>query len=193
MRPLVSQLVKQINVAKRTEHAAHEPTLADSLLDRGEAVIDGPLRTHHSCYSTGKLARQIECTSDCLLASLHRVRKVLHRLEPWEDDGDWNHPYAVLYAGWEDSDLGEKPLVCRPSHNLVRVAFRSAIRPDDYNRWTQILDEVPARTSNGEYVEIVIHTSQDIERCVMLEKKIHFDAYTANVLEHIAELHVLRI
>jgi len=49
---------------------------------------------------------------------------------------------------------------------------------------------MPASARDGEDVCVRIDITEDFERGVMLEQKIHVYAYTANVLEHVGKLHV---
>lgn len=52
---------------------------------------------------------------------------------------------------------------------------------------------MPTCASNGEEIDVIRDVPQNFERRMMLEKEIHLYANAANVLEHIAELHVFRI
>lgn len=73
------------------------------------------------------------------------------------------------------------------------VPLRATVRADDDNGRAEIFDEMPARASDGEYVGICVDIAENLEGSMMLEEEIHFYAYAANVLEHIRELHVLRV
>ena len=118
---------------------------------------------------------------------------LLGGLEAGVDDGDSDHPDTVLDAGRQHCDFGEKSLVCRTSHYLVRVPFRAAVWPDDDDGRAEILNEVPAGASDGKDIGIVTDIAEELEGGVVLEEEIHFNANAANVLEHTGELHVFRI
>ena len=73
------------------------------------------------------------------------------------------------------------------------VAFRPAVRPDNDDGWAEILQEVPACAGDSKQIDVVRYATQYVDRGVMLEEKIHLRSDAANVGEHVAELHVLRI
>jgi hypothetical protein len=75
----------------------------------------------------------------------------------------------------------------------MRIPLASAIWPHDHNCRPKEFDKVPTGAGDGEKVVVVRDISEDLESGVMLEKKIHFHTNPTNVLEHVAELHVLRI
>lgn len=52
---------------------------------------------------------------------------------------------------------------------------------------------MPACAGYSEEVRVVADVAEDVEGCVMLEEEVHLDAYAADVLEHVGELHVLGI
>lgn len=52
---------------------------------------------------------------------------------------------------------------------------------------------MPACAGYSEEIHIVADVTEDVEGCVMLEEEVHLDADAADVLEHVRELHVLRI
>lgn len=52
---------------------------------------------------------------------------------------------------------------------------------------------MPACARDGEEIEVVADVSQDVESGVVLEEQIHLDGNASNVLEHVGELHVLRV
>lgn len=52
---------------------------------------------------------------------------------------------------------------------------------------------MPAGTGDGEEVEVVVDVAKDVQSGVMLEKQVHLNTNTPNILEHVGELHVLRI
>lgn len=75
----------------------------------------------------------------------------------------------------------------------MRVSLRTAVGANDRDAGTEVLDEVPSGPSDCEEVHVVADIAEDLERCVMLEEKIHLDTQPSNVLEHVGELHVFRI
>ena len=75
----------------------------------------------------------------------------------------------------------------------MRVSFGAAVGTNDYNRWTKVFDELPAGASNGENVGVCANIAEKLERGVVLEEQIHFNAHSANVLEHVGKLHVLGV
>ena len=86
------------------------------------------------------------------------------------DDRDGDHPYTMLYAGWQHGDLWEEALVRRTGHYLIRVSFRAAIWAHDDDCRAEILDEVPSSAGNCEDVGVCADISEDFEGSVMLEK-----------------------
>lgn len=99
----------------------------------------------------------------------------------------------MLNARWQNGHLGEQALVCRSSHDLMKIAFGPGVWADDYHCGTQEFDEVPARTRDGEDIYVVADVPEEVESGVMLEQKKHFHSDPSNVLEHVTELHVFRI
>jgi hypothetical protein len=75
----------------------------------------------------------------------------------------------------------------------MRVSFRATIGTDDNNTGTQVLDEVPASSSDSEEIHVIIDVAENVKSCVMLEEQVHFNTDAANVLEHIRELHMLGV
>ena len=72
----------------------------------------------------------------------------------------------------------------------MRVSFASCIWPNDDYRWTKIFDEVPPCAGDCKDVSVGGHCAKDLERGVVLKEKVKLNADAADVLEHIAELHV---
>lgn len=75
----------------------------------------------------------------------------------------------------------------------MRISFRATVRADDYNGWPEKFDKVPAGAGNGEDIGVCADVAEDFEGGVMLEEEVHFDADSADVLEHVGELHILGI
>ena len=193
MRPEILQLVEQIDIAKRTEDVAHQPGLSNRFLDRIKPRPHGPLCAHNTRNRTRHFAQHIVRPRHRFLPRSHGLRELLRARHPRVDQRHRHHPDAVLHAGREHRDLGEDTLVRRAREDLVRIAFRAAVRPDDGDRGAQILDKVPACTGDGEQVQVVRDVSEDLKRRVVLEEKIHLDADAADVFEHVGELHVVRV
>ena len=156
MRPLIPQLVEQIDVAERAEHAAHEPGLSHGLLDGVEAVIDRALRADDACQAAGYLPGHVERARHGLLSRRDGVGEMLHRLQPRVDDRHRDHPNAMLHAGRQKRDLGKQALIRRTGHDLVWVALGPAIRTHDDDGGAEILDKVPAGAGDGEDVDVVV-------------------------------------
>jgi hypothetical protein len=75
----------------------------------------------------------------------------------------------------------------------VGISFRSAVRPNNDNRWSKKLDEMPAGTRDGEQVLVIGYVAKDFKGGVVLKKKIHLNANSPNILEHVRELHIFGI
>jgi len=84
----------------------------------------------------------------------------------------------------------------------VHVAFRTTIRPDDDNSWTEILQEVPACTGDGKQVKVGGGSDPRGKRSrgaekrkgrVVLEEKVGFDADAPDIAEHVGHLKMIRI
>ena len=118
---------------------------------------------------------------------------LLRLFETRVDDGDRNHPDAMLYAGGEHSDFGKESLVRGACHYLVSVPFRTSVWPHDDDGRAEIFDEMPTGTSDGEDVRVGSNIPENFKGSVMLEKEIHLNADAANILEHVGKLHVFRI
>ena len=73
------------------------------------------------------------------------------------------------------------------------IALGAAIRPDNHNAWAQIFDKMPAGPRDSEKIHVIIDVAENVECCVVLKKEVHFDANSANVLEHVGKLHMLGI
>lgn len=99
----------------------------------------------------------------------------------------------MLYALGQHCDLWEKPLIGRASHNLMRISLAPAIWTDHSHCRTKKLDKMPAGASDRKKIDVIRNVAQDLECGVVLEQKIHLYANAANVLEHVAELHVFRV
>jgi hypothetical protein len=52
---------------------------------------------------------------------------------------------------------------------------------------------VPTCAGDSEEVVVCADVAEDVEGCVVLEEEIHFDADSADVLEHVGELHVFGV
>ena len=118
---------------------------------------------------------------------------LLSGLKAGVDDGDSDHPDAMLDAWGQHGNFWEKTLVCRAGHDLVRVSFGAAIRPNDDDRRPKVFDKVPTSASDCEDVGIITDVTQELEGSVMLEEEVHLDTDAADVLEHIGKLHVFWI
>ena len=75
----------------------------------------------------------------------------------------------------------------------MRVSFGATIRPNDDDGRPEEFDKVPTSASDGEDIGVIADITQDLEGSVVLEKEVHFDADTADILEHVGELHVFGI
>ena len=52
---------------------------------------------------------------------------------------------------------------------------------------------MPTSTGNGKDIGVRANIAKDLERGVMLEQEVHFNTHSADVFEHVGELHVLRV
>jgi hypothetical protein len=118
---------------------------------------------------------------------------MLYRLETRVDDRHRYHPDAVLHTRRQCRNLGEDTLVGWAGHDLVRVSLRSTVRANNCDAGTEVLDEVPTSSGDGEEIHVVADVAEDLQCGVMLEEQIHLDSKSPNVLEHIGELHVLGV
>lgn len=97
--PKILQLLGDVEIAKLVKDVAHEPGLANGLLDVAESLGDNLLATNYTGYRTRHLAEQVVSRVDRLLARRERVGQGLHRLQSGVDGGHREHPDAVLDAG----------------------------------------------------------------------------------------------
>jgi hypothetical protein len=118
---------------------------------------------------------------------------MLNRLEAWVDDRHRHHPDTVLHIRRQRRNLGKDTLVGRASHYLVGVSLRPAVRANDCDARTKVLDEMPAGSGDGEEIHVVADITEDLQCGVMLEEQIHLDSKPPDILEHIRELHVLGV
>ena len=109
------------------------------------------------------------------------------------DDGDGDHPDTMLDAWRQHGDFREEALICRTGHYLMRVPFRTTVGADDYDSWAEEFDKVPTGPGDGEDIGVRADVAEDFEGGMVLEQEVHFNANSADVLEHIGELHVLGI
>lgn len=93
----------------------------------------------------------------------------------------------------QHGNLREYSLIGRTCHNLVGIAFTPRVRSNNSHCRSQELHKMPTCASDGEKISIIGNVAKDFECGVMLEQEVHFDANTTNILEHVAELHVVRI
>lgn len=121
------------------------------------------------------------------------MRDLLDGFQPWVDDWDGEEPEAVLHARRQDGDFGEKALVGRARHDLVRIPLTPRIRPHQHHRRTQVLEEMPPLPRDSEEIDVVAHGPQDLVGRVVLEEEVHVYPNPAQILEDMALLHVLRI
>jgi len=155
VRPLVAELVEHVDVAERTQDAAHEARFADRLLDRLEAGADDGFGAHHARDGARHFAEHVVRSRHGLLARRHGVGELFGGLEAWVDDRDGDHPDAVLHAWREHGHFGEEALVRFTGHDLMRVSFRSTVRSDNGHGWAEEFDKVPAGAGYGEKVGVV--------------------------------------
>ena len=191
--PLVFELVQHVDIAKGAQKSTHKSRFTDRFLDAIEATANHRLGADDPSHRASYLSKHIISTRDSPLARRNRMRDLLGGLQPRINDRDRDHPDAMLHAGRQHGDFGEQTLVRGTGHDLVRVSLGAAIGPDDDDGGTEMLDEVPAGAGDGEDVDVVADVAQDLERGVVLEEQVHFDADPADVLEHVGELHVLRV
>jgi hypothetical protein len=183
VRPEVLQLLCNVKLAKLVEHVAHQPGLADRLLDLLEPVLHHLLAADDARHGAGHLAEDVVCRVDRLLARGKRVGQRLDRLQAWVDDGHRDHPDAVLHARWQRRHLGEDTLVRRPGHDPGLCALRPAVRSDHHDRGAEEFDKVPAGSRDGEQVHVGADVAQDLYRRVVLEEQVHIDGDAADTLE----------
>lgn len=99
----------------------------------------------------------------------------------------------MLYRRWERRNLRKYTLIGWPGHDLLRVALRASVDSDDGDAGAKVLDEMPTCASDGEEIAFVGGGVEDVDGGVVLEKEVPVHGDAANVLEHVGELHVLRI
>jgi len=193
MGPHIAQLIEDLDLSKRTQHALHEAGLSNGLLHAVEAGVDNTFGADDAGHTACDPANGVETARDHFLAGSSCVGHVFHRLEAWIDHWDWQKPDAVLYARRQDCDFGEDALVCRAGHDLVGVLFASSVGTYEDDARTQVLDEVPSLARHREQINVVRDSPQYLERRVVLEEEIHLNTNPANILDDMALLHVLRI
>lgn len=193
MRPLISQLIQDIQLTKRTEYIAHQATLAHSLLDRIEPLTHHSLRAYDTRNARCDFSQRVERPRDGFLPTGHRLRELLGSVQSRIDYRYWNHPNAMLHTWRQHCDFRKEPLIRWPCHDLVGVAFAATIWTSDNDGGTELLEEMPACTGDGEEVEGVGDVAEDVECGVVLKQEVKLDADATDVLEHGAELHVLGV
>lgn len=75
----------------------------------------------------------------------------------------------------------------------MRITLGACVWTNDCNGRTEVFDEVPSGSCDSEEVVVVLNVAQDFKSGVMLEEEVHFDTDAADVLEHVGELHVIRV
>jgi hypothetical protein len=75
----------------------------------------------------------------------------------------------------------------------VGVSFGTTVWTDDNDGGTQVFYEVPAGAGDGEDVLVGTDVAEEFEGGVVLEEEVHFYAYSADIFEHVGELHVLGV
>ena len=193
VRPQVLQLLGKVKVAKLIEHVAHETGLAYRLLHLAEALCHDLFPANDAGDGASHFAQDVVRRIDGFLPGGERVGDGLHRLEPGVYDGHGEHPDAVLHAGREHGHLGEDALVCLAREDPGLRPLGAAVRPDNHHGRTEVLDEMPTGTGDGEEVQVRVHVSQDLDGRVVLEQQIHLNGDAADVLEDGRRLHVIRI
>lgn len=77
MRPLVFELIEDIDVAEGAEDAAHETRFAHCTLDRVKTGADCALRTDYAGDTCCDFAEHVVCACDCFLACCDGVSYLL--------------------------------------------------------------------------------------------------------------------
>lgn len=193
MGPLVPEFVEHVNVTKRVENSAHEPGLSNGFLNGVKTRSNHCLGAHNSRNRTSHFTQEVIGTCDRLLPRSHCMRNLLSLFETRVDDGDRNHPDAMLDVGGEHSNFGKYSLVRGACHYLVSVPFRSGVGPHDGNGRAEIFDEMPTSASNSEDICVGSNILENFKGSMVLKKKVHLNADAADILEHIGKLHVFRI
>ena len=193
MRPLVFELVEHVDVAKGTEDTAHQTRFADCALNGVEAAAYDAFCADDAGDRAGDFAKDVVGACDGLFARGDSVGDLFCCFEAGVDDRDGYHPDTVLYTWREHGDFREEALICRACHNLVRVSFRATVGADDHDCRAEVFDKVPAGAGDGEDICVCADVAEDFKCCVMLEEEVHFYADSADVLEHVGELHILGI
>ena len=73
------------------------------------------------------------------------------------------------------------------------IPLRAAIRTNNHDGRSQVLDEMPSGAGDGKDVDVGADISKDFEGSMVLEKQVILYADPTNVLEHIRELHVFGV
>lgn len=193
VRPLIPQLIQDIQLPKRTEHVTHQPALSHRLLHAVKPLANHALCAHNPRHARRHLPQSVKRTRDSLLPARHRLRKLLRSLQTRINNRHGNHPNAMLHTRRQYRDLREQALIRRAGHDLVRVALGAAVGAGDDKSGAKVLEEVPAGAGDGEEVEGVVDVAEDVEGGVVLEEEVEFYAYAADVFEHGGELHVFGV
>lgn len=193
MSPLIPEFVEQVNVTKRVENSAHEPGLSNGFLHRVKTRTNHCFGAHNSRDRTSHFTQEVIGTCDCLLPRSYGIGDLLRLFETRVDDGDRNHPDAMLDAGGEHGDFWKESLVRGACHYLVSVPFRTGVWPHNGNGRAEVFDKMPTSASDGEDVCVRSNIPENFEGSMVLEKEIHLNADAANILEHVGKLHILRI
>lgn len=191
--PLVFELVEHVDVAEGAEDTAHETRFTNRTFYGVETAADDTLCADDAGDGAGHFAEDIVCTCDGFFAGGDGVGDLFCGFEAGVDDGDGDHPDAMLDARWEHGDFREETLVCRTGHYLMRVSFRPTVGADDHDGGSKVFDKVPAGARDGEDVCVCADVAEDLKRGVVLKEEVGINADSADVLEHVGELHVLGI
>lgn len=191
--PLVFELVKHVDVTEGAENTAHKTRFTNRTFHGVETAADDTFCADDAGDGAGHFAEDIVGACDGLFAGGDGVGDLFCGFEAGVDDGDGYHPDTMLDTWREHGDFREETLVGGTGHDLMGVSFRATVGADDHDSGAKVFDKVPAGARDGEDVYVCADIAEDFEGGVVLEEEVRIDADSADVLEHVGELHVLGI
>lgn len=193
MGPLVTEFVEHVDVTKGGKDPTHETGFADSFLHGVEAGPYDSFGTDYTSDRAGHFPEKVVSSCDGFLACGYCMCNLLGGFETGIDQWYGDHPDAMLNARRKQSDFRKQALVRWTRHDLMRIPFRSAVWANDDDRRAKVFDKMPAGTGNSKDVCVCTDVAEYLKSRVVLKEKIHFYAHSANIFEHVGELHIFRV